>query len=296
MSSNTLIGWTDDTWPAVVLGCQRVSEGCLHCYIERTVPFRIEGRRFDGPGIGASTGIELHEQRLAWPLHRRAGRKIFVNSQADLFHKDVPDGLLARMLAVMAATPRHTYQVLTKRPPRMRHLFTSAQFQDEVRRAMELPFIAERAEAGPEQFCWPLPNLWLGVSAETQRLLEYRVRILRGTPAAVRMVSAEPLLESLQLAPTVGGPLSRNSIDWVIVGGESGPDARPMDEDWARSIIYQCRELDIACFFKQAGGPLAKKWGGRGAGHDPAHWPEPFPQQFPQPARPARASAVREAS
>lgn len=260
------------------------------------MPFRVEGRRFDGPGIGASTGIELHEQRLAWPLHRRAGRKIFVNSQADVFHRDVPDELLARMLAVMAATPRHTYQVLTKRPPRMQHLFTSPKFQDEVRRAMDLPFIAERAETGPGDFVWPLHNLWLGVSAETQRWLEYRVRILRGTPAAVRMVSAEPLLESLQLAPTVGGPLSRNSIDWVIVGGESGPGARPMDPDWARSIIHQCAQLGIACFFKQAGAVLAKEWGATGAGHDPAHWPEPFPQQFPQPAAPAGGLAVRDAS
>jgi protein gp37 len=284
VSSNSLIGWTDDTWPAVVVGCTRCTEGCLNCYIERTVPFRVEHRRFDGSGIGASIGIVLHEERLAWPLHRRAGRKIFANSQADLFHKDVPTELLAKMLAVMAATPRHTYQVLTKRPPRMQHLFTSPRFQDQVRQAMDLPFIQDLAEAGPEEFVWPLQNLWLGVSAETQRWLEYRVRILRATPAAVRMVSAEPLLSPLQLAPTVGGPLSENSIDWIIVGGESGPGARPMDADWARSIIHQCAQLDIACFFKQTGTVLAKEWGGSGAGHDPAYWPEPFPQQFPQPA------------
>ena len=295
MSSNSAIGWTDDTWPAVVAGCTRCSEGCLHCYIERTVPFRIEGRRFDGPGIGASTGIVFHEQRLDWPLHRRRGRKVFVNSQADLFHKDVPAGLLVKLFAVMAASPRHTYQVLTKRPARMRHLFTSPRFQDQVRRAMELPFIGERAEAGPEDFLWPLPNFWLGVSAETQAWLENRVRILRATPAAVRMVSAEPLLSPLELAPTVGGPLSQNSIDWVIAGGESGPDARPMDPDWARSIRDQCAQLGIAFFFKQAGAVLAREWGGAGAGHDPAHWPEPFPQQFPQPATLAGAAA-RQAS
>ena len=188
MSSNSAIGWTDDTWPAVVVGCTRCSEGCLHCYIERTAPFRIAGRRFDGPGIGASTGIEFHEQRLAWPLHRRQGRRIFVNSQADLFHPDVPTSVLVQMLAVMAASPRHTYQVLTKRPARMRHLFTAPRFQDQVQNAMDLPFIGERAEAGPEDFSWPLPNLWLGVSAETQRWLENRVRDLRGTPAAIRCI------------------------------------------------------------------------------------------------------------
>jgi protein gp37 len=284
VSSNSLIGWTDDTWPAVVVGCTRCSEGCLNCYIERTMPLRVEHRRFDGPGIGASTSIVLHEERLGWPLHRRRGRKIFVNSQADLFHKDVPTELLVRLFAVMASARRHDFQILTKRPARMRSLLCSSDFRDQVRQATRLPFIGELADTSPSDWAWPLPNVWLGISAETQQWLEYRVRILRATPAAVRMVSAEPLLSPLQLAPTVGGPLSESSIDWVIVGGELGPGARPMDPEWGGSIVHQCAQLDIACFFKQAGAVLAKEWGGRGAGDDPADWPEPFPQQFPRPA------------
>lgn len=284
MSTASGIEWTDDTWPAVVLGCTRTSPGCDHCYIERTAPFRIEGRRFDRPGTGASTGIVLHEQRLAWPLHRRAGRKIFVNSQADLVHKDVPTALLVKLFAVMAAARRHDFQILTKRPGRMRHLLSSAEFRDQVRQATRLPFIAELSDTTARDWQWPLPNVRGGVSVESQRWLDLRVPPLRATPLAVRMISAEPLLGALQLTPIVGGPLSPTSIDWLILGGESGPGARLMDPAWAASVAEQCAQLGLPLFFKQAGTELAKLWGGTGKGNDPAGWPNPFPRQFPQPA------------
>jgi len=284
VSIASAIEWTDDTWPAVVVGCTRTSPGCDHCYIERTMPFRVAGRRFDRAGIGGTTGIVFHEERLAWPLHRRAGRKIFVNSQADLFHKDVPTPLLVKLFAVMAAARRHDFQILTKRPARMRYLLSSAEFRDQVRLATRLPFIAELSDTTAADWQWPLPNVWGGVSVESQRWLEIRVPPLRATPLAIRMVSAEPLLSTLQLAPTVGGPLSDNPIDWLILGGESGPGARLMQREWASSVREQCASLSIPLFFKQAGTALAKQWGGTGKGNDPASWPEPFPRQFPEAA------------
>jgi protein gp37 len=289
VSLASAIEWTDDTWPAVVVGCTRSSPGCDHCYIERTMPFRIEGRRFDRAGIGASTGIVFHEERLAWPLHRRAGRKIFANSQSDLFHKEVPTPLLVKLFAVMASARRHDFQILTKRPARMRHLLSSAEFRDQVRQATRLPFIAELSDTSAADWEWPLPNVWGGVSVESQRWLQIRVPQLRATALAVRMISAEPLLSGLQLAPIVGAPLSQSSIDWLILGGESGPGARLMEPDWAVSVGEQCAQLGIPLFFKQAGTELAKRWGGTGKGNDPAGWLIPFPRRFPQ--TPLRAAA-----
>jgi protein gp37 len=258
----TEIEWTEETWNPVT-GCTRVSAGCLHCYIERTPPMRMSHRRFDGPGIGATLPVQLHPERLDQPLHWRKPRRVFVNSMSDLFHDAVHEEFIARVWATMAATPQHTYQILTKRPARMRGLLRGLYGGD-----------------------WPLPNVWLGVSAENQETADLRIPKLLETPAAVRFVSAEPLLGSIDLSawlaghctcsgagarvplPPVDGvhwsgcpALRRAGLDWLIVGGESGPGARPMHPWWARTLRDQCYAGGVPYFFKQWGewapvGPL----------------------------------------
>ncbi|WP_367128272.1 DUF5131 family protein [Saccharothrix sp. HUAS TT1] len=286
MGDKTRIEWTDATWNPVT-GCTRVSEGCRRCYIERTPPFRTAGRRFDSAEVGGTTGVLLHPERLAQPLRWRKPRRVFVNSLADLFHDDVPDAMVARVFAVMAATPWHTYQVLTKRPARMRALLKAEAFADEVGFAWH--------EMGGEEkaLAWsalPLPNVWLGVSTEDQATASRRIPILLDTPAAVRWISAEPLLGPIDLdGPLVDGHRPRLTywltgrpywkpigtvngnglaevldvgprLDWVVVGGESGPGARPMHPDWARTIRDQCAAASVPMLFKQWG-----EWG-------PAPW------------------------
>lgn len=244
----TAIEWSDETCNPVT-GCTRVSPGCLgaHCYIERTPPFRMEGRRFTHGADGATTGVRLHPERLEQPLHWRKPRRVFVNSLSDLFHDDVPDHFIAGVCAIMSEASHHTFQVLTKRPERARD------------------FLAAQPK-------WRLPeNVWLGVSIENARFT-WRADVLREIPAAVRFISAEPLLGSLFPETTPGGahgeglrwPLDLTGIDWVIVGGESGPGARPMHPEWARELRDACIDPSLghwyadgehapAFFFKQVG-------------------------------------------
>lgn len=308
MSDRTQISWTDATWSPVT-GCTRVSEGCLNCYIERTVPFRVERRRFHLPVIGGTTGVRLHPDRLEQPLRWRKPRRIFVCSMADLFHEDVPDEYIAKVFAVAAATPRHTFQVLTKRHARMRSLLSSESFQRavgiQILRDGESGWREEGRHAVPSQ--WPLPNVWLGVSVESQKWADWRIPSLLDTPAAVRWLSCEPLLGPVDLhaytadlidvddphfdAPdgaVVNGMerhgdqwQRRDRIDWVVAGGESGPGARPMHPDWARSLRDQCVAAGVPFHFKQAGAVLAKEWGATGKGGDPVEWPEEFPREYP---------------
>lgn len=253
MGDTTHIEWTDATWSPVT-GCTRVSPGCVNCYIDWAPPFRIEGRHFtdrDGNrshAIGATTGVRLHPDRLDWPLRKRSwrGKRVFVCSLADLFHDDVPDEYIARVFAVMALTPEVTYQVLTKRPARMRALLASGTFAGMVWRDVD-------------DLSWPLPNVWLGVTVEDQERADRRIPILLDTPAAVRWLSCEPLLGPVNLGRAVGtyyggDPREDESgIDWVVVGGESGPGARPMHPDWARSLRDQCRDAGVPFLFKQWG-------------------------------------------
>jgi protein gp37 len=260
MSDGTKIEWSDATWN-VVTGCTKVSPGCDHCYIERTVPFRIARRSFNAPSVGGTTGVQLHWDRIGKPYEWRTPRMIFVNSLSDLFHQDVPDDLIARVFATMMETPQHTYQILTKRHDRMRSL---------LRKWSPVTGTPPWTFTGP----WPLPNVWLGVSVEDQQRADLRIPALLGTPAAVRFLSCEPLLGAVDLhGPLVDGHRPRltywltgrpdwNSdghiqvgprIDWVIVGGESGPGARPMHPDWARAVRDQCVEADVPFFFKQFG-------------------------------------------
>lgn len=220
--SKSTIEWTDETWNPVT-GCREVSPGCDHCYA-RTFAERWRGV----PGHPYEHGFDLtfHEERLLQPYHWRTPRMVFVNSMSDLFHKDIPDEFIERALFVMYATPRHTYQVLTKRPERMRRFLSAKPVQ---------------------------PNIWWGVSIENADYA-WRAGMLRETPAAVRFLSLEPLLGHI---PAV----ILRDMDWVICGGESGPGARPMELQWVRDIRDDCQAMSIPFFFKQWGGVQKKRAG-----------------------------------
>lgn len=261
MSDNTGIEWTDATWNPVT-GCEKVSPGCDHCYA-LTLAERFRG----APGHYFEHGfdVQLRPDKLDLPLRWRRPRRIFVNSMSDLFHKDIPDEYIAMVFAVMAFAPQHTFQLLTKRPARMRSLLSSPGFEMLLWAAM-VDLSAARAK--PDVLCidfepvdWPLPNVWLGVSVENQQWADTRIPALLATPAAVRFISAEPLL----------GPVAfpAESLDWVIVGGESGKGARPMHPGWARQIRYQCELVGTPFLFKQwgshdeHGNPMSKHKAGR---------------------------------
>jgi protein gp37 len=291
----TKIEWTDETWSPVT-GCTKVSAGCKNCYAERGAK-RFAGR-FGYPENNPFA-VTLHPNRLDQPLRWRKPRKVFVCSMGDLFHRDVPDEYIAAVFGVMAASPSHTFQLLTKRPERMCEWFqwienkirvgatpasaesnpvfacgkfAAEEFSKKRNRvaAANVLFLGHVFGFDPHDY-WPLPNVWLGTSAEDQATLDERVPYLLRCPAAVLFVSLEPLLGPVDLmrlsieipgtiAPddgwkdvAIGKHLARN-LDWVIVGGETGPGARPMDPDWARSIRDQCRAAGVAFFMKQMAG------------------------------------------
>ncbi|WP_255772373.1 DUF5131 family protein [Mycobacteroides abscessus] len=269
MGDKTGIEWTDATWNPVT-GCDKVSPGCDHCYAE-TFAERWRGT----PGHYFETGfdVQLRPDKLDLPLRWTKPRKVFVNSMSDLFHDKVPDEYIARVFAVMALAPQHTFQLLTKRHGRMRSLLTRCEHRGahkpgiDFRSAMawavskanpdRLPHVPDDAEIRIfHETPWPLPNVWLGVSAEDQKRADLRIPALLDTPAAVRFVSAEPLLGPIDLH---GDPIGKDSVfwighlDWVIVGGESGPGARPMHPDWARSMRDQCVAAGVPFLFKQWG-------------------------------------------
>jgi protein gp37 len=241
MAITTEIEWADCTLN-IVTGCTKVSEGCRHCYIERTPPFRMAGRRFEHPGIGGTPGVQLHPERLALPRHWMYPRRIFVNSLADLFHREVPTWLIARLWATAALTPQHQYLILTKRPGRMGPLLRSPRFLASYQSSWQAEAGNRRITAPP---AYPLPNVVLGVSVENAQAL-HRIDALRATPAAARFLSCEPLL----------GPLPGLDLTWidrVIAGGESGPGARPMHPDWVRAIRDRCVTAGVPFLFKQWG-------------------------------------------
>jgi protein gp37 len=220
MSDKSKIEWTDATWNPV-RGCTKISPGCLHCYAETFA------ERFRGvPGHPFEFGFDLRlvPEKLGDPLRWGNARMIFVNSMSDLFHEDVPDDYIVSVARVMLAADWHTYQVLTKRAERLQGLLTG-----------KLSFAAEQK------------HIWWGVSVENRKHGLPRVDLLRRSPAEVRFLSVEPLLEHL-------GAINLEGINWVIVGGESGPGARPMDPTWVRSVRAQCRAAGVAFFFKQWGG------------------------------------------
>ena len=272
MSDKTGIQWTDATWNPVS-GCSKVSPGCKNCYAERD--WSRLSKNPKSPYFGrAFTDVKCHPERLEQPLRWRRPRRIFVNSMSDLFHEDVPLEFIQRVFNTMWAANWHTYQILTKRPQRMREILE------------------------PGVTC--LKNVWLGVSVENPEQYESRASISIHTPAAVRFLSMEPLIEavisqqghqSLYSIPTAvietvgsnGRTDYPTKIDWVIAGGESGPHARPCNVEWIRSIVRQCEASRVPVFVKQLGAnpdfrvheldwgasPLFDRHGG-----DPAEWPE----------------------
>jgi protein gp37 len=271
MGAESKIAWTDATWNPTV-GCTKVSPGCDNCYAETFVN-RFAGskgfpERFDK--------LVLRPHFLDLPLRWKKPRRVFVNSLSDLFHADVPDEFIAQVFAVMAATPQHTYQLLTKRHGRMRSLLRSGEFFSEVHN--------EAAEAcGVLAIPWPLPNVWVGASVEDQARADLRIPALLSTPAAVRFLSAEPLLGVLDLRDAPVSVAYESGIDWVIVGGESGPGARPMSLDWAQRIVDDCHDVGVPVFVKQLGSVWARKHKAASRkGTDPAEWPATLRvQQWP---------------
>lgn len=276
----TAIQWTDETWNPVT-GCTRVSEGCRHCYIERTPPFRMNGRKLGDP-------VQLHPDRLDQPLRWTKPRRVFVNSLSDLFHEDVSNEYIVAVFGVMAVRPDHTFQILTKRPQRMREWFQwlnergglgrfirsirvdgdrtipnffnsvmrTAVYRGQTHRAIGDPWASVFNAASFHMVDSPLKNIWLGVSIEDQKTADERIPILLQTPAAVKFVSAEPLLGPVDLSsyvPYAGRVLSYGGLDWVIAGGESGPGARPCDVAHLRSIVQQCKAAGVSVFVKQLG-------------------------------------------
>jgi protein gp37 len=252
VSDKSAIEWTDATWNPTT-GCDRVSPGCANCYaldlaarLKRmgAAAYQADGDpKTSGPGFA----LTLHPERLALPLRWSRPRRVFVNSMSDLFHPDVPDHFLSLVFAAMALGGRHSFQLLTKRPERMRAWLSDPATEAAVRgAALELDPVARR-------FAWPLPNVWLGASVENAR---WRTRIddLRATPAVVRFLSCEPLLGPL-------GDLDLAGIHWVIVGGESGPRHRPIEETWVLEVRDQCAGAGVPFFFKQWGGRVSKSGG-----------------------------------
>jgi protein gp37 len=271
------IDWTDEGWP-VATGCEKVSPGCDRCYAA-SIAHRFNGTKAWPNGFD----VTLWPSRLHVPMHWRRPRLVFVCHTGDLFHHRVPDEFIARVFAVMQSCKTHTFQLLTKRHARMRTLLSSDEFWFLVE-----AFGQELSSSGPARDQYPvdfgrahrgLPNVLLGVSAENQQFANIRIPALMRTPGFLRWVSAEPLLGAVDLSPYLRGT---NALDWVVVGGESGPDARPMQLAWARDLAAQCEQAGAAYFFKQTGSALAKELGHRGKGNHPEQWPESFPRQYPQ--------------
>jgi protein gp37 len=359
----TNISWATETWNPSI-GCDKVSPGCDNCYAITQARIRagnpnpkIRGA-YQGVvdrgenGVDWTGKVNLLPDRLQQPFKWRKPRRVFVDSMSDLFHSDVPDGFIAQVWEVMAQTPQHIYQILTKRPGRMRSWVTrwhDNTGDDDVPagphgmppmprgpEAVRATYTSPRARLfadmldsmgdppegaayplydwmeGPRYYPGVLHNVHLGVSVEDQKRADQRVAALLETPAAVRFLSCEPLLgpvnlggylrhwvtcetcgasgsvpvpgEGAQCTQCCGGehPTGPRAIDWVIVGGESGPGARRMDPEWARSLQRQCQDAVVAFHFKQTGSVLAREWGlVSKTGSDPGEWSEPFPQEYP---------------
>ena len=273
----TSIEWTDCVWNPVV-GCSRKSEGCRNCWSERFLARfgGIKGHKFEGLSKFTPHGprwsgiVRFAEDALDEPLHFRKPRKIFVCSTSDLFHEQVPDEWIDRVFATMALTPRHTFQCLTKRPERMLRYFAQGnaifgRINNAARAITGDDSIAvlPTQQHGMVEGTWPLPNVWLGVSVEDQSTANERIPMLLSVPAAIRWISYEPALDPVEFCScehreqTVVriscGLHGLRLLHWIIVGGESGPGARPFDIEWARHTIRRCRQAGVACFVKQLG-------------------------------------------
>lgn len=293
----TRIEWTDVTWNPTT-GCSHASPGCDHCYAER-MSHRLAGMagkagaKYTGVTVATPYGgkfngvLRTHVDALLLPLTWQKPRQVFVNSMSDLFHPAVPRAFIAQVFAVMALCPQHIFQVLTKRPERMAHtLRSSGVYQTFRERVSEvicdwangdapaglldlLLWDVDTGEFLPAHHLrgwspyendsltpWPLPNVWLGASVEDQERAAQRVPHLLTVPAAVRFLSVEPMLGSVNLRPWLA---AESALHWVILGGESGPGARPMEQAWAEDLVAQCRAAQVPVFVKQLGTVLGGK-------------------------------------
>lgn len=281
MSGSTKIEWSDSVWNPLA-GCSWASPGCDHCYAA------VMARRLDAmaqadlaagrdPGqkrkyIGTTNKnkagqimfngrVNLDYDARNVPFRWKKPRRVFVNSMSDLFHKDVPDSFIDRVFGVMAATPQHTYQVLTKRPERMATYLNS--YGRDTLVWVEAYSAALTDQLKQNKPAWPLPNVWLGTSVENQAEADERIPHLLSVPARVRFLSCEPLLGPVDLSEWLDAGYESNGpqgwvaepsgLHWVIAGGESGPGARPMHPSWARGLRDQCAAAGVAFFFKQHG-------------------------------------------
>ncbi|WP_432130567.1 DUF5131 family protein [Streptomyces tendae] len=289
----TGIEWTEQTWNPTT-GCDKISPGCDHCYA-LTMAKRLKGMgqaKYQADGNPKTSGpgfaLTVHPDALDEPYRWKKPRKVFVNSMSDLFHARVPREFLARVFAVMAFTPQHSYQILTKRPERAARILADSSFAKTVEKAMcDDDAYATLARGGLKS--WPLPNVWIGTSIESDDYTR-RADALRSTPAAVRFISAEPLLGPLPSLDLTG-------IDWLIIGGESGPGARVLEPWWIDDLIYEARRAGAAPFVKQLGSVWARDWTVNGktvAGHGdtkggkPEYWPaelrvREYPTETPTP-------------
>ena len=296
----THIQWTNETWNPIV-GCTIVSKGCTNCYAMAQAGRLLDGNpntpHYKGTTQKTKAGYVwtgkvflAPDKTIIQPMRWTRARMIFVNSMGDVFHEDVPNEWIDQIFAVMALSPQHTFQILTKRPERMRQYLA----KNDSRRGDALGRLVTRmGYEGPlELLPWPLPNVWLGVSVEDQATADQRIPVLLNTPAALRWISAEPLLGPLDLTkvcllPKIEGSIRAGihidalrgryiesgcdyigdwdvdgpcpvgapplKLDWAVVGGESGPKARPMHEHWPLDIRDACADAEVAFFFKQWG-------------------------------------------
>lgn len=222
MAGKTKIEWTECSWNPIT-GCTKISDGCAHCYAA-TLTRRLVAMH--NPRYKNGFNVTVHEDLIELPKKWKTPRKIFVNSMSDIFHESVPDDIILRIFATMNACPQHIFQVLTKRPERL------AQLNDRIN--------------------WT-PNIWMGVTIENNKYL-YRADLLRKCDAKLRFISAEPLIGEIN-------DINLEQIDWLIVGGESGSQARPMDISWVRTLRDKAQTEKVAFFFKQWGGTVKKKTG-----------------------------------
>ena len=271
----TNIEWTDATWNPIV-GCSVISAGCTNCYAMRQAGRLLDGNaktpHYDGTTKTSNAGYVwtgkvamAPDETLLAPLRWKKPRMIFVNSMGDLFHEAVPDAWIERVFAVMALSPQHTFQVLTKRPERMAEYLNDPRTPERIGSSLFSRVFAPHFYRGfvmtlglqtHQYITLPLHNVWLGTSVEDQKSANARIPHLLSTPAAVRFISAEPLLGPVDLKavpiPADDG-YDGATLDWVIVGGESGKGARPMHPDWVRSLRDQCGRENVPFFFKQWG-------------------------------------------
>jgi len=242
MATSSSIEWTEATWNPLT-GCTKISPGCKNCYAER-MSLRLQA--MGQPNYVNGFALALHEHMLSIPLDWKKPRRIFVNSMSDLFQKDVPIGFVQKVFSVMAQADQHQFQILTKRSERLLELDKNLDWHR---------------------------NIWMGVSVENQKYA-FRIDHLRETHAHIKFLSLEPLLGPLR-------DLDLSGIDWVIVGGESGPKARPVDPAWVRDIRDQCLEAGVAFFFKQWGGKRKNKTGRKLDGRTWSEYPDTRLQPAP---------------